>query len=572
MAIMIPSIPNDYAPESREGELFASLQKLSNDYYIFHSFRIINVSNDDWKESEIDFVVFNYRKGIVCLEAKAGRVQRIDGQWHYASGREMRDPFGQANSNKWKLNNEIYTFYGNNDILKHCKMLCAVWFPALNSHNLSLLTLPQNATKEIILTADDLDNPTEAIERIFNIQTSIKEHGNIIQVDGNLTNDEAKSLLNNILCPSFNIMPSKTLELDYKRERFNALIKEQYTLLNYLEEQRSAVINGAAGTGKTMIAIEKARRHSANGEPVLFLCFNSKLRDFLETNYRYPNVEYYTIDGFACKLCNSQTANFEDLELQIIDLVDKNQFPYLHAIIDEGQDLGQERIQSTNILKLLEEIVLSKSTGTFYMFYDKLQLVQSYQLPKLIQEADCKLTLYRNCRNTRKIAETSFAPLKTTPKLFESALNGNLPIIFFTEEINKLKVLDETIKRGITNGITDIQIVSCAPTDKSTYQTNLSFSGNYLYNGKEIKFTTCRKFKGLEADMVILVDVDYSVLHDNYMLFYVGASRARLELSIICNLDDDECSTIICGWGGFVKKNNPKQTLSKMLGCKMDGI
>lgn len=261
MAIMIPSIPNDYAPESREGELFTSLQKLSNDYYVFHSFRIINVTNDDWKENEIDFVIFNRHKGIICLEAKAGRVQCIDGQWYYASGREMRDPFGQANSNKWKLNNEIYTFYGNNDILKHCKMLCAVWFPALNSHKLSTLNLPQNAPKEIILTADDLDNPTEAIERIFNIQTSLKEYGNMVQVDGNLTKDEANSLLNNILCPSFNILPSKTLELDYKRERFNTLIKEQCNLLDYLEEQRSAVINGAAGTGKTMIAIEKARNY-----------------------------------------------------------------------------------------------------------------------------------------------------------------------------------------------------------------------------------------------------------------------------------------------------------------------
>ena len=85
-----------------------------------------------------------------------------------------------------------------------------------------------------------------------------------------------------------------------------------------------------------------------------------------------------------------------------------------------------------------------------------------------------------------------------------------------------------------------------------------------------IKLTTCRKFKGLEADMVILVDVDYSVLHDNNMLFYVGASRARLELCILCNLNDDECSTIISIYGGFVKKNNPKQTLSKMLGCKLE--
>ena len=319
-----------------------------------------------------------------------------------------------------------------------------------------------------------------------------------------------------------------------------------------------------------MIAIEKARRHSVNGESVLFLCFNSKLKDYLEANYKYTNVEYYTIDGFACKLCNSQTANFEELELQIIELVDKNQFPYTHIIIDEGQDLGQERIQSTKILELLEEIVLSKSKGTFYIFYDKLQLVQSYQLPKLIQEADCKLTLYRNCRNTKKIAETSFKPLKTAPKLFESALNGNLPVISYVDETNKLKTLDASIQKGISNGITDIQIVSCAPADRSTYQTNLSTFGNYLYNGQEIKFTTCRKFKGLEADMVILVDVDYSVLYDSSMLFYVGASRARLELSILCNMNDNECATVISTWGGFIKKNNPKQTLSKMLGCKLE--
>ena len=59
MAIMIPSIPNDFHPESREGELFISLQKLPDDYYVFHSFRIINIIDNEWKENEIDFVVFN---------------------------------------------------------------------------------------------------------------------------------------------------------------------------------------------------------------------------------------------------------------------------------------------------------------------------------------------------------------------------------------------------------------------------------------------------------------------------------------------------------------------------------
>ena len=47
------------------------------------------------------------------------------------------------------------------------------------------------------------------------------------------------------------------------------MLDEQSGILNFLTEQRSAVVNGAAGTGKTMIAVEKAVRHAADGEKVL---------------------------------------------------------------------------------------------------------------------------------------------------------------------------------------------------------------------------------------------------------------------------------------------------------------
>jgi len=130
-----------------------------------------------------------------------------------------------------------------------------------------------------------------------------------------LPKDQADSLLQNILCPSFNILLSKTLEIDYKKEKFNALIKEQSNLLNYLEDQRSAVINGAAGTGKTMIAVEKARRHSIKGEKVLFLCFNVKLREYLESTYAYPKVDKATNmsgQGWVARKKYSQPVNIAD--------------------------------------------------------------------------------------------------------------------------------------------------------------------------------------------------------------------------------------------------------------------
>lgn len=569
MAIMIPHVPNDFTPESREGEMFSSLQKLPDDYYVFHSFHIINIVDSEWKENEIDFVIFNRNKGIICLEAKAGQVHCEQGIWYYSSGSEMRDPFAQANSNKWKLHNEIYRFYRNNDILKHCKMLSAVWFPSVSTYTLSRINLPTNTSKELILTSEDLTDPKSSLERIFSIQTSIKERGEIIPVEPGLTKQEADSLLQNILCPSFNILPSKTLELNYKREKFNALISEQCRLLDYLEEQRSAVINGAAGTGKTMIALEKARRHSVKDEKVLFMCFNVKLKEFLEANYHYQNVDYYTIDGFACKICNTHAADFTDLEYRLLEIGEDRSFPYQHIIIDEGQDFGQNRIEEANILKQLEDIILSTDNGTFYVFYDKLQIVQSKKLPAFIEEADCRLTLYKNCRNTRRIAETSFKPLQTEPKLFDSAIPGTLPKILFSVG-QKIKVaLDKAVHNILESGITNIQIISCAASGYSSLDEYLTENGSYDYQKIKIAFTTCRKFKGLEADAVILVDVDRNAICDQNKLFYVGASRARLNLFIICNLSDEECTQIIEERGSFVKKNNPKRTFAKMFGCSI---
>ena len=566
---MIPHVPNDFTPESREGEMFSSLQKLPDDYYVFHSFHIINIVDSEWKENEIDFVIFNRNKGIICLEAKAGQVHCEQGIWYYSSGSEMRDPFAQANSNKWKLHNEIYRFYRNNDILKHCKMLSAVWFPSVSTYTLSRINLPTNTSKELILTSEDLTDPKSSLERIFSIQTSIKERGEIIPVEPGLTKQEADSLLQNILCPSFNILPSKTLELNYKREKFNALISEQCRLLDYLEEQRSAVINGAAGTGKTMIALEKARRHSVKDEKVLFMCFNVKLKEFLEANYHYQNVDYYTIDGFACKICNTHAADFTDLEYRLLEIGEDRSFPYQHFIIDEGQDFGQNRIEEANILKQLEDIILSTDNGTFYVFYDKLQIVQSKKLPAFIEEADCRLTLYKNCRNTRRIAETSFKPLQTEPKLFDSAIPGTLPKILFSVG-QKIKVaLDKAVHNILESGITNIQIISCAASGYSSLDEYLTENGSYDYQKIKIAFTTCRKFKGLEADAVILVDVDRNAICDQNKLFYVGASRARLNLFIICNLSDEECTQIIEERGSFVKKNNPKRTFAKMFGCSI---
>ena len=188
-----------------------------------------------------------------------------------------------------------------------------------------------------------IEDIKEDIDKIFDIRLPAN-------VETNLSQAETQKVLSMVLCPTFDLVPAVASELAIKRNAFNRLLKEQSVLLNFLEEQPYAVISGVAGTGKTMIAVEKARRHSEIGEKVLFLCFNRKLCDFLREKYISENVHYYTIDALACYLCNSSTADYSQLENTLMEMYYSGVFPYKHIIIDEGQDFGQNRIEESSVI------------------------------------------------------------------------------------------------------------------------------------------------------------------------------------------------------------------------------
>ena len=79
MAIMIPTKPYDFDEKSMEDQMFYSLAKLPDDYYVFYSYKTITIRDGVQKEKETDFVIYNKNKGILVIEAKAGKVKMIDG-------------------------------------------------------------------------------------------------------------------------------------------------------------------------------------------------------------------------------------------------------------------------------------------------------------------------------------------------------------------------------------------------------------------------------------------------------------------------------------------------------------
>lgn len=559
MAKMIPERPRSFTSSSLEGIMFDALEKLPEDYYIIHSFKLVTVQDNSIYESETDFIIYNPNKGIICLEAKAGHVQYRNGDWFYASGLKMSHdgPYNQASTNKWKLKNYIQNS-PYNYLLKKCKLLHAVWFPSISDEELNTKILSPEADKKITLTKSALTDPLPKLEEIFSFE--LPNHVQTI-----LSNKDSELILKKILCPSFDLIPALSIEHDLKKQIFHKMLSEQKCVLNFLGEQKTAVIQGVAGTGKTLIALEKARRHADNGEKVLFLCYNRFLHDYIATNSKHVNIDYYTIDGFACKMCNSNTANYLELKECLENHYYNGTFPYQHIIIDEGQDFGQDNIEENDIIQILETIIVDQENqeGSFYIFYDSMQLVQGSKIPEYITQADCKLTLYKNCRNTENIATTSMKPIRNKkPKLIDGCIKGTVPKMYFPDENTQLKQLLDIINLYEKDELKDIVILTCKTETSSAFSESIingKFQGKY-------KFTTCRKFKGLEADAIIMVDIDKEVLtSEATRIFYVGASRARLFLSLICQLNDSECIDILNTYEVTPKSKKPKKQLATAL-------
>ena len=606
-AHMIPPVPKDFDEKSDEGIVFKALEKLPEDYYVFHSVVINEVNNNNLVEREIDFVVVNQKKGILCIEAKNGKdIRYYDRGWHYTSGNLMKHggPYNQAATAKRTLRMKMKDHPNKavRDIVYRCKMLHAAWFfgmPKEIFKSRNQQGLPEDAIPELTLFAEDIVNPTETINRMFSVNILIDEESSI---QTNINDDEFQMFLETVLCPEFNLVPTPNAKSILIEEQMNQLLYEQYKLLDYLEDQNMAVINGAAGTGKTMLAVEKARRNSIEEEPVLFLCYNRLLCDRLNTTYKnsdskacrrqFKNVDFMTVSLLA----KEKTGNFKDydglLEWLYECADDPEKFGYKHVIVDEGQDFGlieaalgsEEGKKNCSIIDTLQEIVLDFG-GTFYLFYDKYQMIQGgeskqYELPDSILNSDCKLTLHYNCRNTKEIAQTSVTPLKDhknraiKPKTACSWYEPVKPVLHLVgSEKKEIKALNDILDKYIEEDEKDVVILTqgrieyCCIADKLEQGTG----GNtgyyvYLHNGIAYRVTTCIRFKGLEANAVVIIGLNKnSFTGFKGFEFYVGTSRAKHYLDFIAQVSQTEYGDVVKALDPNAPIKNDIEKMKKVL-------
>ena len=564
MATMIPREMEEDNNSYGEKQVFEKLKKLlPPEYIVFHSVRW-NSRNDRnrviWGES--DFTILHKDKGMIVIEVKSGGIECINNQWAYIrtdnhEKHPMKNPLKQADKSKYRFTELVDLLFEDTQYTqnpKYCYVESAVWFPSISKKDV-VGDLPMEFHDEITLYENALDNPQKYIDGIYDYyNTSIRTK---------LDEDDFKKIIE-AMAPHYGAMPSLKSKRGEQNEQFDRLTAEQNSLLDYLEEQHIAAIQGAAGTGKTWLAVKKAQLLAKDGK-VLFLCFNQFLKEYLQgikdqNPHNFENIDFDNLPSLACSKLMVPYVEKEDI-IQFLKTYDRYNWDYKHIIIDEGQDFDDEQIEKLYEIAFFQE-------GDFYIFYDKNQFVQGKEFPNWLKNAECRLVLNINCRNTYSIAETAGIVVDVKPKVKKRAVLGDMPQFHIcSSEKDVQKKLSVLIDKYRTNGFPYDQIVilSYLAEDKlsaSEYESEDSIKGKSILakirkagNHKistvrepnSVLFTTVRKFKGLEADAVIFVDIaeDTFANDDNKRLFYVGTSRAKHSLDILYQGEISDINKII---------------------------
>lgn len=525
MAKVIPRIPDDYHGSPGEQEAMVALRHLPDGYYVYHSRRWLS-DRTHATQGEADFVIFYPAKGFVVIEVKSGGISCNDGVWKQTNRqtkfeRVIADPAAQAERSRFNLAEKIEPCLPAGEM---CLSGHAVWFTSIDRKKFSY---PPNYVRQIVLDRADLANPLPAIECLFHFWSSKHAYR-----DSHRLTPAGKERVLIALAPEVDAAPSLRASVDERDQQMVRLTHEQTRVLDFLEEQMTAAICGRAGTGKTFVAWEKARRLAARGERVLFLCYNAPLKDFLRSlNSDLPTIEVHSFHSLAANVVGPDE-DLRRLESKFIDwaLGGGDKLPYRHMLIDEAQDFADEWLQALQLVR--------DPGGVFYAFFDRHQLINRDEFPATLERLECRLVLDTNCRNTRQVARTSLSFLELERSGAFKAVDGPLPRVYIVaDNAERLLRAGEIVSRKLADGEYqphEVVVLVFNPATRIEGKLGGFRIADRIKEGS-ICCTSIRRFKGLEAKVVILFDasIETLVTPQRCREFYVGTSRAMHELHVI---------------------------------------
>lgn len=518
-------------PENREPDhsserlVLAHLRRLPDDWQVFHNIKWQAPRRGRQADGETDFALFHPTKGIIVIEAKGGEVVIDDGEYvriHPNGTRERIDsPFDQAEDCKRQLSDFLAAEVQG---LGHGPRVGrAVAFPHVRVDG----DLGPAGPRSIILDAADLADIRKSMQ-------SLVDYWRPSQA---LTPAQM-TRIRQVLRPSVRVKRLLREEIDAASQAIVDLTNEQFDVLDSISGNRQALITGGAGTGKTVLAIERTRRLADLGAKVLLLCFNRLLGEALRAEFAgSPNVTAGHLHRVVRDVLveanhmipdepSDEWWNNEALEL-FPDAAAQIGFEADAIVIDEAQDFRADWWDSLRL------VMRDINDGWFYVFADEQQALYTDDWHTPFDTHVFTYHLTRNLRNTDPVAAKVSAVFGSPFK--PRGLPGPQPkfhVVKREHDLTRriLERLGELLGEGVEPG--QIQVLATSRSIVDVLRGEDVDGVGLVESGQDgIAVETVHRFKGLEAPVVLIAVGEIDTPHDR-SLVYTGLSRAQSVLEV----------------------------------------
>jgi hypothetical protein len=558
MAIMIPDVAPDQIVHGSERDVYIALRdQLPDSYRVVHSLPWLRPERDaidaPLREGEADFVLFHPDYGLLVLEVKGGEEMFARGHLWFrklAKGeRKITNPFEQARRNMHALTDAVEERTGGRITLNKYVYGYAVVFP----HGRATGALPLDVADQILIDVDRMHELERMIEKAFTA---------FPQKIGRLTRAEFVEMLD-VLLPRFQIMRPLSPQIQAGREKLLELTDNQALAFRGLFANRQLLVEGVAGSGKTLLAVERALAFARQGIRCLFVCYNRELARWIreqlaadpDRNEIAKLVDVYHFHALAADLAKEASLPFEpptapaearqfwdEDAISILEAASASLFAmaeprYGALVVDEAQDFAELWWYA------LFPLIDGNESGNVFVFMDLAQSLRATASPPPF-DFPARYALNINCRNTKRIARMSanLVPLETLSPA-GAPMGVNVRMHRATAQAQQAGIVASEIRRLLDVEKLDPQqivLIGPAAKDRGSLKGLDEVNGIRILTsaadwraGKGILCSTSRAFKGLEADVVIVYDL--AVISPGFTAadLYVACSRARYVLILV---------------------------------------
>lgn len=575
-------IPPEPAKKTNRSEtkLFESMQGQGSelDWTVIHS--VLIGRNPDVFAGEADFYVLIPNKGIVAIEAKAPKeVLYKSGEWYLdGTPKPSKNPLEQANIARASMR-QFLDLLGINYEVPIARL---VWFTSIDRYKFDPESGGDFQFHEWELAwKSELSKAPQTVEKVLDENLKFRQGSKIIRLE---PEKFTKEVVEQIASKVFAEISAKANPEDEAKERRveqQKLLQDQIKILDYIEDNQNIYIEGPAGSGKSFLIAEFARRAKNAGTRTLVTCWSvmmaEELRKMLlssnSTNFVIQDVNSLMLD-FANLKENPKDADSEWFEKKLpgLALGGLRSRPFLGRFsticIDEFQDLvGKDKVLEF-VLALAKtgegesQIVLAGDERQQILVEGAGQ-VGAFETAKSLIPFLVKVKSRNNTRMNpklhREMCELLEIELGVTEHLVKSDKSGGLEVIATSPE-KQAKVLQETLQELMgTYAPEEIRILSPFGSGQSLIgklfesQTSkkeeiwLKANARHETTNGKIRWRSIRKFKGLESEVVVITDIGQDAKsfldQNNHALrdwLYVGISRARHRCVVIATAKLEE--------------------------------